>query len=86
VPAADVSQISVVARPPGTNAPPGTLCEIAWPASFTNVVLESTLDPGDASSWAGAGGTAVKVGDEWVHYENVSTAVKARFYRLRKQP
>jgi hypothetical protein len=50
------------------------------------VVLESTLDPGDASSWAGAGGTAVKVGDEWVHYENVSTAVKARFYRLRKQP
>jgi hypothetical protein len=86
VPSADVSQISLLVRPPGTNAPPGTLCEIAWPASFTNVVLEATSDPGDASSWADAGGTAVKVGNEWVHYENVSTAVKARFYRLRKQP
>lgn len=86
VPPANPGRVDLVARSPGVGAPDGTVCEIAWPASVTKVLLESTEDIGNPASWSGAMGLEVIVGTERVHYEPAAAGHEMRFYRLRAQP
>ena len=86
VPSVDPGDLGLVARFPGAGAPAGTLCEIAWLSSPASVVLESTEDLNDPSSWSAAGGTDVTVGTERIHYEPESGAREVRYYRLRVNP
>ena len=83
VPAPEVRTVVLVVRFPSPGAPDGTFCEIAWPATISPVVLESTSDLGDASSWAPASGSEATVGSERVHYEPLVAGREARYYRLR---
>ena len=84
-PGGNSSEVELTVRPPGSEAPPGTLCEIAWPLSLTGVVLESADHLGDATAWTPVGGPEVVVGSELVYYE-MKSAQSARYFRLRIQP
>ena len=83
VPSPDLRNVVLVVRFPSAGAPDGTFCEIAWPASISQVVLESTATLVDASSWSPASGSEATLGGERVHYEPLVDGHDDRYYRLR---
>ncbi len=86
VPPVNPVDLGLVARFPGAGAPAGTFCEIAWQVTSATVVLETTEDLNDPSSWVPAAGTEITVGSERIHYEPASDARDLRYYRLRVNP
>lgn len=76
----------LVARAPGPGAPPGTLCEIAWPADVAGAVLETTLDLTAPAEWSQAPGPVVTSRNERVYYSPAVAVETRRFFRLHSQP
>ena len=82
--ATDLSTIRLIARAPGPLAPPGTLCEIVWPANVIGATLETTIDLTQPTSWQPAAGTAITSGTERIFHVPATPAEARRFFRLQR--
>ncbi|HAM74011.1 MAG TPA: hypothetical protein DCM86_20490 [Verrucomicrobiales bacterium] len=85
-PSSTISDVHLLARLPEADAPAGTLCTIAWPATVPGAVLESTPDLTPPVAWSTVGGPFATVGAERVYHQPAATASAERFFRLRYQP
>ena len=82
--ATDLSTIRLIARPPGPLAPPGTFCEIVWPAAVIGATLESTADLTQSTGWLPVAGTTVTSGGERLYFHESPLGENRRFFRLRR--
>ena len=80
----DLTGIRLIIRAPGPGAPPGTLYDLAWPASLIGVQLESTTNLADPNSWVPISDPIVTSGAERIHHHPAPGEAR-RFFRLSRQ-
>ncbi len=85
-PGSDLRTVAMTTRLPGSGAPAGTVCEIAWPATVAGVVFESSADIDAPEPWEVIAGPIATVGTERVYYQPESVGHETRYYRLRADP
>ncbi len=82
----DFTGVRLIIRAPTAAAPPGTLCELAWPANLIGAVLESTTDVGVSANWTSISNSITTTATERVYYKPITAGEPQRFFRLRRVP
>ncbi len=82
-PSAEPLEAHLRVRAPAIDAPPGTVCEILWPANLVGDVLEAAPDLGPIAVWREVPGPILVEGDERVYAHLSEAAATRQFFRLR---